>query len=176
MKILKLYYIDDEYIDFLRKHDAKVPYNKSQTRPFIGVVYRLNGNIFFAPLSSPKPKHIKMNEKAMDIFKIDKGKLGIVNINNMLPAPIQCLTEVLPQIEEQRYRILLTNQITFLNNHKRALLTKVKQFQNVYRKGLLPDSIKERCCDFNLLEEKCIAYMKAHDLDKNKDDLEDINS
>jgi len=30
---LKLYYINDEYVDYLRKFDNKVPYNKNKRRP-----------------------------------------------------------------------------------------------------------------------------------------------
>lgn len=95
-KVLKIYYLDENYINYLRKFDTKVAYNKNQTRPYIGIVYTFNGFNYFAPLSSPKPKHLKMSEKTMDIFKIDNGNLGIVNINNMIPTPIECITEVLP--------------------------------------------------------------------------------
>lgn len=76
-KVLKIYYLDENYINYLRKFDTKVAYNKNQTRPYIGIVYTFNGFNYFAPLSSPKPKHLKMSEKAMDIFKIDNGNLGI---------------------------------------------------------------------------------------------------
>ena len=73
MKILKIYYINENYIKYLRKFDKIVPYNKSYTRPYIGVVYEYNRMHYFAPLSSPKPKHITMNEDALDIFKINNG-------------------------------------------------------------------------------------------------------
>ena len=36
---LKLYSIDDEYVEYLRRFDLKVPYNKNKTRPYVGVVY-----------------------------------------------------------------------------------------------------------------------------------------
>lgn len=39
--------------------------------------------MYFAPLSSPKPKHLKLKSK-LDFLKIDNGKLGA--INNMLPV------------------------------------------------------------------------------------------
>ena len=158
MKTLKIYYIDDEYINYLRKFDSKVPFNKNNTRPYIGVVYSFNDKNYFAPLSSPKPKHIKMNAKAIDIFKINNGKWGIVNINNMIPTPIECLTEVLPSVKDEQYRNLLENQTTYINNHRKELLTKVKQFQTQYQKGYLSTTVRERCCDFKLLEEKCKEY------------------
>ena len=39
MKILKIYYINENYIKYLRKFDKIVPYNKTHTRPYIGVVF-----------------------------------------------------------------------------------------------------------------------------------------
>ena len=90
MNKLKIYYIDSNYIDYLRKFDKRVAYNKSKTRPYVGVVYTFNNQTYFAPLSSPKPKHLTMNNRALDIFKIKDGELGIVNINNMIPSPKSC--------------------------------------------------------------------------------------
>ena len=91
LKTLKIYYLDQDYINYLRKFDSKVAYNKKAMRPYVGVVYTYNDLNYFAPLSSPKPKHLKMSEKAIDVFKIDKGNLGVVNLNNMIPTPTFCL-------------------------------------------------------------------------------------
>ena len=104
MKTLKIYYIDNNYINYLRKFDDRVAYNKTKTRPYVGVVYTFNNQTYFAPLSSPKPKHLTMNKDAIDIFKIKDGELGIVNINNMIPTPISCLTEVLPLVKDMQYK------------------------------------------------------------------------
>ena len=153
----KLYYIDNEYVDYLRKFDKIVPYNKERTRPYIGIVYTYNNMKYFAPLSSPKEKHLNMNEKQPDIYKIDDGKLGIVNINNMLPTPIECLTEVIPTIKDEKYKNLLQNQLTFINTPKNAidLLKKVNYFQKRYRENNLPENIIKRTCNFIILEQKC---------------------
>lgn len=160
MKNLKLYYISDDYIDYLRKFDKKVPYNKSKTRPYIGVVYEYNGINYFAPLSSPKVKHLKINEKAIDVFKIDHGKLGIINLNNILPTPLNCLTEALPNIVDITYKTLLIKQLTYINNNKRKLYKKVEIFQDKYTNNQIPILILERCCNFQLLEKKCNEYNK----------------
>ena len=155
---LKIYYLDDDYIDYLRQFDNKVAYNKNSTRPYVGIVYRINELNYFAPLSSPKPKHLKMSNKAIDIFKIDNGQLGIVNINNMIPTPLECISEVLPAINDIKYKILIENQTTFINNHKREFFTKLKHFLAQYDKDYLPNNVKDRCCDFKLLEIKCKEY------------------
>ena len=159
MKGLKIYYIDESYINYLRSFDPNVAYNKNATRPYIGVVYTYNNYNYFAPLYSPKPKHMEINAKAIDIFKIKDGELGVVNINNMIPTPIETLTEVLPTVTDTKYKKLLEEQLTFLNNHKAELFKKINHFQNMYRKGHLYDNILSRCCNFPLLEEKFKEYV-----------------
>ncbi len=158
MKNLKIYYIDEGYINYLRQFDKNVAYNKNNTRPYIGIVYTYNNFNYFAPLASPKPKHKNINPKAIDIYKIKDGELGVVNINNMIPTPIEELTEVLPTITDKKYKKMLEEQLTFLNNHKADLFKKIILFQNMYRKGHLSDKIRSRCCQFILLEEKCKEY------------------
>ena len=101
-----------------------------------------------------------MKKKTLDIFKIKDGELGIVNINNMIPTPISCLTEVLPLVKDKQYKKLIIEQTTYLNDHKRELLYKVNFFMTKYNTNKLPARIKERCCDFKLLEEKCKEYQK----------------
>lgn len=159
IKKLKLYYISEDYIKYLRKYDNKVPSNKNTTRPYIGIVYQYNGFNYFAPLSSPKEKHLKMNKKAIDIWKIDDGKLGIINFNNMLPCQNNLLTEVLPTITDVKYRKLLENQIELINKDRNIMLKKIITFHNKYNENLLTENVKNRCCNFRLLELKCQEYI-----------------
>ena len=153
----KLYYVSNEYINYLIKFDKMVPYNKNGTRPYIGIVYTYNDMNYFAPLSSPKEKHISMSPKRPDIFKMDDGKLGVININNMVPTPKECLIEVLPTITNIKYKKLLENQLDFINKPINAieLVKKVNYFQKRYKENNLPENILKRTCNFTLLEEKC---------------------
>lgn len=159
MKNLKIYYITENYVDYLRKFDSNVAYNKNATRPYIGIVYTYNNYNYFVPLASPKPKHITISDKAIDIYKIKNGELGVVNINNMIPTPMNELTEVLPTVKDSKYKKMLQEQLTFLNNHKAELFKKVNYFQNIYRKGHLTENVLKRCCNFILLEEKFEEYI-----------------
>lgn len=158
MKNLKIYYIDESYINYLRQFDKNVAYNKSKTRPYVGIVYTYNNFNYFAPLTSPKEKHKRINNKAIDIYKIKNGELGVVNINNMIPTPIEELTEVLPTVTDKKYKKMLEEQLTFLNNHKAELFKKIKYFQTMYRKGYLSESVLARCCDFKHLEKVFLEY------------------
>ena len=45
MKTLKIYYIDNNYINYLRKFDNRVAYNKTKNRPYVGVVYTFNNQL-----------------------------------------------------------------------------------------------------------------------------------
>ena len=142
----------------MRNYDSRVAYNKVPNRPYVGVVYEYNGFNYFAPLSSPKLKHLKIKNNAIDVFKIKNGELGVININNMIPTPMEVLKEAIPNVKNQKYKLLLINQIDYINHNKQKLYSKVKQFQTRYRKGYIESNILERCCDFSLLEEKCLEY------------------
>lgn len=79
--------INSKYCDYLRKYDSKVSYNygNKELRPFIGVLFMIDKCEYFAPLSSSKPKH-KILKNTLDLLKIDSGKLGVINLNNMIPV------------------------------------------------------------------------------------------
>lgn len=158
MQKLKIYFIDSKYIEYLRKFDNKVAFNKIPNRPYIGIVYTYNNFNYFAPLSSPKPKHISMNNNVIDVFKIDDGKLGVVNLNNMIPCTMEVLTEAIPIITDKKYKTLLENQLSYINAKREILYKKTIRFQNQYRNGRLYPNILNRCCNFPLLEKKCIEY------------------
>ena len=78
----------------------------------------------------------------------------------MIPTPIEELTEVLPTVTDIKYKKMLEGQLTFLNNHKADLFKKINHFQNMYRKEHLNKTIVDRCCNFIILEQKCLEYGK----------------
>lgn len=156
--------LDTEYCNYLRVFDGRVPYNcnEKELRPFIGVLFVVNDFKYFAPLSSPKSKHLKMRSK-LDFLRIDSGKLGAINFNNMLPVydnniikidlDRNCLT-----IIEEKYQKLLREQIYWLNRNKEKLYGRARKLYELYVNGRLNKSISDRCCNFKLLEEKCDEY------------------
>ena len=60
--------------------------------------------------------------------------------------------------EKRQYQYLLKEQIFWLNRHKNKLLKNSKTLYNKYLNNTLDYKIKSRCCNFPLLEEKCIKY------------------
>lgn len=166
---LKLVKINSKYCDYLRKFDKKVPYNfaKKELRPFVGILFKVNDCQYFAPLSSPKPKHLKMKNN-LDFLRLDEGKLGAINFNNMIPVQKENiilidLNKNYKSIEKAKYQKLLKEQIYWLNRNKEKVYDKSKILYNKFISGKLNKKIHIRCCNFPLLEEKCIEYSKSID-------------
>lgn len=163
---LKIVRVNSDYCEYLRIYDSKVPYNKNEKelRPFIGILFKIDNCQYFAPLSSPKVKHKNM-KNTIDFFKIKDGELGAVNFNNMIPVNeknyvlINLNKETLT-IAELKYQKLLKEQLDWLNANYRQIKNKSFKLYQLYNNGKLPQSIKSRCCNFKLLEEKCIEYNK----------------
>ena len=116
------YRADASYCDFLREKDPCVPYtmDKKTNRPFIGVVFHINGYNYYAPLTSPKPKHLKMKNQ-IDFLKINNGIWGAINLNNMIPINKDSLIPIDLKILDTDdkytvdYKNLLINQLSWCN-------------------------------------------------------------
>lgn len=73
------YMVDAAYCDYLRKSDPCVPYTMEQKaiRPFVGIVFSVSNTHYYAPLTSPKPKHLRMKSQ-IDFLKIKGGEWGAI--------------------------------------------------------------------------------------------------
>lgn len=162
----KIVKVDHNYCDYLRQFDSKVIYNKGkkELRPFVGILFEINGMEYFAPLTSPKAKHLKM-KNTIDFLKIDNGNLGAVNFNNMIPVtPLNYslidLNKKTTTISERKYQKLLKEQLKWLNKNYFQVKDKSFKLYSLYVYNRLSDNIMNRCCNFKLLEEKCAIYNK----------------
>lgn len=158
--------VDSKYCDFLRKYESKVPYNagEKELRPFVGILFNIGNCEYFAPLSSPKPKHSRL-ANTLDLIKIDNGKLGVINFNNMIPVNksnynIIDLNEKTNDKNKGARILLLKNQLRWLNNNRVDIYEKSSNLYKKYVNNLLPINVRNRCCNFILLEEKCREYNK----------------
>lgn len=158
LRKLKLYKISENYIEFLRETDpVNVKYNKNQRRPYIGIVLKLNQILYFAPLASPKSKHIKM-KNSLDFIKIENGRLGAINLNNMIPVPQEAIMEFDISKEEESYRNLLYGQLKFIDRHAVEICSKAeKLYVSVTQ---YHSYLEKRCARFKDLEEKSKLYIK----------------
>jgi len=161
----KLYFITltSNYLKYLGIYENKV--SLKANRPFIGIVFKVNNKEYFAPLSSPKEKHKRMKTN-IDFFKIDKGNLGIINFNNMIPVinndicrnklDLEMLSKSL-DTDDIKYFRLLKNQLKYCEKNKNIILAKAEKIYNIFTKNLekLSESQKKmyrRVNNFKVLE------------------------
>lgn len=159
---MDFYHIKDNYINYLRSFDSKVAENKNEKRPYVGIVLSIDGIDYFAPFTSPKPKHLTM-KNGIDFRKIDGGKLGAINLNNMIPVlQSELIQFTIAKVPEGGYRRLLQNQYTFIENDMEeiqlnALKLRTVIFTDDSKLNNHNREIKKRCCNLPLLES---IYMK----------------
>ena len=131
-----------------------------------------------------------MKESRDLILVKDNNKiLSAINLNNMIPVfPNEI--DVLRYSEIHNYRTfentrekvnyisLLNREIRIINNRKEEILQKAIKVYNE-RINYPESKLSKRCCDFQLLEEKSLDYLKEKEersLDKNiEDDFEDVD-
>ena len=166
---LKFYSANADYCEFLRRADPKVPCigNKKNARPFVGVLLTIGRTPYFAPLTSPKAKHKTMKNQT-DFLKINDGKWGAINFNNMLPIHLNNLTELDTRIQPSDskadidYKNLLINQLSWCNSNKTIILNQAKKlYDQITKNGARPKLIA-RCCDFVKIEEQYRVWCAAH--------------
>lgn len=154
---MRFYNIKDDYIEYLRHYDSKVAQNKQESRPYVGVILEIAGIKYYAPFSSPKPKHQKM-KNGKDFRKINHGLYGAINFNNMIPVVDEALILIeIENIQDEKYKRLLQNQYNSIRSDKTQI---EKTAGNLHTLVLTTDkqlskhdlSVKQRCCDLSLLE------------------------
>ena len=130
---MRLYHVSDTYIQYLKQFDERVPDNKNQRRPYVGIVIEVRGITYYAPLSSPKPKHLKM-KNGKDFRKINKGVYGAINFNNMIPVPVEELLLIdFNAIQDKQYRRLLQHQYEYIKDNRMWRNALAEQLRNIYQ-------------------------------------------
>lgn len=96
---------------------------------------------------------------------MDNGKLGVINFNNMIPVNksnynIIDLNEKTNDKNKSARILLLKNQLRWLNKNRVDIYENSSNLYKKYVNNLLPINVRNRCCNFILLEEKCRDYNK----------------
>jgi len=178
MNILKIYHVQEEYIKFLRKYDDKVTIIKEhgKPRPYVGIVYEINGFKYFAPFSSPeKDDDGNLTEDYKKCFsrnsnptyeKIEELKYGTIQINNMIPVPeTELIYFEIDNIEDKNYRTILKDQFVYCDNNKERILNKANKLYKMVTVFKQPHFVG-LSCRFKLLEQKCKEYEYAKRIEK----------
>lgn len=165
--------VKEDYIDYLRQFDSKVQINSSKydkdNKPFLGILFKINDLEYFVPFSSNKKgklqnmfdTYIETNKKPIDMFFVEdnSGKqrtlLSVLNINNMIPIPEQA--KIYFDIKEDKDYSLLIKELNYCKQNKETIIKSAKRIYNAVKNHTWA-SLEKRCCDFILLEEKCLGF------------------
>jgi protein AbiQ len=141
--------IKDDYIQYMYNFDSNIYYNKKESRPYLGVLLYVNNIKYYAPLSSPKKKHVKMKE-SIKYEKIDKGKLGLLNLSNMIPVPDTAILDF--DVNKDKNKYLYFSQLRYFKKNYTKIMKKAKKLYSLVVFG--NEKLKSHCCNYILLEEK----------------------
>lgn len=148
-----------------------VEYGKDAIKIHLGIILSINNCSYNVPLCSAKTKYEKMGN-SKDIFKIKdpetKKIYGVLNINNMIPVPSDVI-KILKYNEISNYRSfssdlekmktisLLQKEFDIIFNYWEHI---EKNAKHVYKmKHDYPNGFfARRCCEFSLLEDKCLKW------------------
>lgn len=160
--LLRLVYIDSKYIRFLFQFDNRVMYNKGQRRPYIGLLFEVKGHKYYAPLTHPREKFLTMKND-VDFMRIDGGKLGAINFNNMIPVRNEAIIPIdVSKVSDQKYKMLLINQLKFFDDHETNILDRATKLYHSYKNKTLRQAVRNRCCNFIYLEKVSKRYDENH--------------
>lgn len=161
---MELYKVDIEYYNYLHYYEPKIPYleKEKENRPFVGVILNVNGKNFFAPLTSPKKKHLIMKDM-QDFLKIDGGRLGGINLNNMMPIPKSYLEKIeINTLKDEKYKMMLKKQMKWINQNELRIHNRARNLYYLILNHHTTEALLKRCCDFRLLERRCEDFMREH--------------
>lgn len=160
MNNLNLYEISSSYITYLSSFAPHLFHNKKQgqknERKYIGIVFEINDFEYFAPLSSFKDKHRKMNE-TIDLIKIKD--YAVINLNNMFPVPPSERKYVnISSERDLNYRSLLLAEYRFIKSIREKICKNAQNLYKIKLKDGNSTSLAKRCNDFLMLEKACKNY------------------
>lgn len=158
MRGLKIYEVNPRYIKYISNVQEHIFFSEGDKsgRKYIGIILEINGYKYFAPLSSFKPKHKKMQE-GVDFIKIKD--YAVININNMIPVPDGefALVDV-NGILDPHYKYLLQAESREINRQKNRIF---KNADIVYKHRLRNGDnspLGKRTNNFVVLERACKEF------------------
>lgn len=167
-----LYTIDDNYISSLKKLDYKVQNNYKGQRLYFKTDIEISDGIYqYVPLSSAKESQKSINNKS--VFKLygDKEKedfLGVIHINNMIPAPDFFVKEWSPQNKDldERYMILVIKQAKYIKSHMNEINSSCLLLRNSKIGNIDPVYFKENRNEIMLYKKITTDVHKLEDFSK----------
>ena len=157
---IRFYEVEDEYRRYLYQFDKKV--SLKSDRNYTGIIVSLENIFYVIPLTSkPLRKDGRKRNKrtTVEIYNESGILISALLINNMIPVDLRYCNLV--NIEKEKYKDYLISEYTYLRKKEviKEILLKVSNVYDIVKHDK-DDFLKSFCCDFKLLEDKCVIYKK----------------
>ena len=164
MKELLFYTMDSKYIKYLSKYEKHVSYNKDgigHSRPYLGIILKIEDFEYFEPLYSYKKHYEKYKNNPSFFFIYDrKGKpIAIIKFSAMIPVAknINVINLLNYNQQDKKYRNLISAEYRYINSNKKEIYKRANKMYIVVTK-YKSNFFKSIACDFKRLEEKSLKY------------------
>lgn len=164
MEELLFYTVDINYIKFLSGFEKHVSYNKDEighSRPYLGIVLKIEDYEYFVPLYSYKEHYKKYKNNPSFFFVYDRKNkpLAIIKFSAMIPVPKDIRVTKLLEYDEQdiKYKNLIAAEYRYINSNKKEIYKRANKMYIAVTKHK-NNFLKTIACNFKLLEEKCLKY------------------
>jgi len=161
---LLFYTIDKNYIKYLSEFENHVSYNKDEighSRPYLGIVLKIENYEYFVPLYSYKEKYKKYKNNPSFFFVYDRKNkpLAIIKFSAMIPVATKSNVTKLLEFDKQdkKYKDLISAEYRYINSNKEEIYKRANKMYIAITKHK-NNFLKTIACDFKLLEEKCLRY------------------
>ena len=156
---LLMYDISEDYKNYLRNFDNRV--SMKENRKFYGILITKDNMDYYIPFTSKIEK--KTNSKlTVNVKDTNNRIISKLLLNNMIPVGKN--DAILVDIKTSEYKDYFNREIIYLRKEKviGEILRKVDNMFKVLEnpKNIDYEFFRKLCCDFKMLEEKCIEYHK----------------
>lgn len=172
MEELLFYIVDKNYIKYLSEFDTHISYNKDEighSRPYLGIVLRIEEYEYFVPLYSYKEHYNRYKNNPSFFFVYDRKNkpLAIIKFSSMIPVPPNIkVTSLLDyNKQDEKYKNLISSEYRYVNSKKNEIYKRANKMYTAVTKHK-HNFLKTIACDFKLLEEKCLKYKNKKFIDQ----------
>jgi protein AbiQ len=165
---LLFYTVDANYIKFLSKFEKHVSYNKNEighSRPYLGIVIKVEDYEYFVPLYSYKEHYNKYKNNPSFFFIYDRNDIpiAIMKFSAMIPVPkgINVINLLNFNNQNVKYQSLVASEYRYVNSHKEEIYKRANKMYIAVTKNK-ENFLKTIACNFKLLEEKCREYKNGN--------------
>ena len=176
---MKIYDVNEEYLDFLRSFEEKIMLGKSfydKDRKFaVGIVLNIGGINYYAPLSSIKQYQLSEDKNTLNrqykqrcfpviIKRNKKDKIvSSLRLDFMFPVPENLLEELkFDEIRDEKYKTFIRLEYQYIIGKEKEIVNKAVE---LYEKATNPQHfLYKKCCNFKLLEVKYQEWILSKEI------------